>query len=300
MLRAMFSSAAGRVVLAFAILGSLATRAHADEIFDDHVHLLSPANWPKAITVETITPLLDAAKVNRAVLLSAAYRLTDEKKARVENDFVAAQVAKDPKRFLGFCAVHVKQAWAVRELERCAKQHKFAGLKLHPRAQGLDLANKKQARSMSAVLKRAGELGMVVLIDSNCRDLGACSDLINAATEHPKTRVILAHAMNLNFRQLATLAMARTENPDAGQNLYVDVAGIAPFFADSPERESIAWYLRKFGIGHVVFGSDFPVFTPKASLDALAKYGFTPAELTGIRGGNLARLFEEVRKELGK
>jgi len=282
MLRAMFSSAAGRVVLAFAILGSLATRAHADEIFDDHVHLLSPANWPKAITVETITPLLDAAKVNRAVLLSAAYRLTDEKKARVENDFVAAQVAKDPKRFLGFCAVHVKQAWAVRELERCA------------------VANKKQARSMSAVLKRAGELGMVVLIDSNCRDLGACSDLINAATEHPKTRVILAHAMNLNFRQLATLAMARTENPDAGQNLYVDVAGIAPFFADSPERESIAWYLRKFGIGHVVFGSDFPVFTPKASLDALAKYGFTPAELTGIRGGNLARLFEEVRKELGK
>ena len=288
-----------RALVALA-LALLTTAARADEIFDGHVHLLSPANWPKPITVETVTPLLDAAKVNRAVLLSAAYRLTDEKKARVENDFIAAQVARDAKRFIGFCGVHVKQAWAVRELERCSRQLSLAGLKLHPNAQGLDLGDAQTRRGLGAVLKRAGELGMVVLIDGNCRDDGACADLINAATEHANTRVILAHAMNLHFRHLATLAMARTENPGAGSNLFVDVAGIAPFFADSPEREAIAWYLRKFGIDHVVFGSDFPVFTPAVSLAALAKYGFTPAELTGIRGANLARVLDEARKAAAK
>jgi len=291
-------SNAGRAVVVLAVL--VTATARADEIFDDHVHLMSAANWPKAITVETVTPLLDEAKVTRAILLSAAYRLTDEKKARVENDFVAAQAAKDAKRFVGFCAVHVKQAWALRELERCSRQLHLAGLKLHPRVQGLELGDPKQRASLTAVLKRAGELGMVVLIDSNCRDEGACSDLINAATEHPTTRVILAHALNLHFRHLATIAMARTENPAAASNLYVDIAGIAPFYADSPERESIAWHLRKFGIDHVVFGSDFPVFTPAASLAALTKYGFTAPELAGIRGGNLARVLDEARKGAAK
>lgn len=144
-----------RALVALVALGLLTTTARADEIFDGHVHLMSPDNWPRPITVETVTPLLDAAKVNRAVLLSAAYRLTDEKKARVENDFIA-------------------------------------------------------------------------------------------------------------------------------------------------EREAIAWYLRKLGIDHVVFGSDFPVFTPAVSLAALAKYGFTPAELTGIRGANLTRILDEARKAAAK
>lgn len=74
----------------------------------------------------------------------------------------------------------------------------------------------------------------------------------------------------------------------AGANLFVDVAGIAPFFADSPEREAIAWYLRQLGIDHVVFGSDFPLSggrAPRSSvqLDHTSTVAIEPARAWGRR-----------------
>jgi hypothetical protein len=59
------------------------------------------------------------------------------------------------------------------------------------------------------------------------------------------------------------------------------------FHADAPlaERELMVWRLRKWGIDHVLFGSDYFVLfgdTPKEALATLTKYPFTQAELDTI------------------
>jgi len=277
-----------RLIVLAMVFGLGSARA---EVIDAHLHMLSPDNFgDKQLTAKQVIPLLDQAKVGRAVVLSAGYRLREEAKAKVENDFVAKQVAAFPRRLIGFCAVHVLEPWAVKELERCKKDLKLRGLKLHPNAQQVDLGDAKHLEKLSAVLTKAGELGMPVIIDSNCKDETAVSNLVKLVFGHPKTTIILAHALNIHFRHLARFAMLRLEQPGAAANVYVDVSGIAAFYGDGPERASIAWHLRKFGTDHVLFGSDFPVFTPKQSLAALSKFGFTKAELAAITGGNLARL----------
>src|SRR4051812_12373495 len=87
-------------------------------ITDHHQHLYSPeagANssvGPRGISAEDLIAHLDAAGINRAVVLSVAYSFANPNKApipdeyahvRAENDWTSQQVAKYPDRLVGFC-----------------------------------------------------------------------------------------------------------------------------------------------------------------------------------------------------
>ena len=64
-------------------------------------------------------------------------------------------------------------------------------------------------------------------------------------------------------------------------------------YADSPEKSILLSYVRKFGIPYVLFGSDYPVHTPKETRAALSEYGFTKDELAKILGSNTATLYKQ-------
>ena len=69
--------------------------------------------------------------------------------------------------------------------------------------------------------------------------------------------------------------------------MYVDVSACLTFHSDAPlaQRELMVWQLRKWGIDHVLFGSDYFIYdgaTPKEALAILSKYPFTQAELDTI------------------
>ncbi len=55
----------------------------------------------------------------------------------------------------------------------------------------------------------------------------------------------------------------------------MDLSAIAVLYQDSPEKETLIWYLRKLGMDHVLFGSDFPVFTSEKTLAAIRQYGLS-------------------------
>ncbi len=131
-----------RVCVALAI----ATVAPA-QIIDYHQHLYSPVAGPisipgwKGVTADELIPLMDAAGIRRAVVLSTAYSLAnphkppvpDERDAiRKDNDWTSAEVAKYPDRLIGFCSVNPLRSYAVEEIDRCAKDSNLrTGLKLH-------------------------------------------------------------------------------------------------------------------------------------------------------------------------
>src|SRR5690242_17329334 len=120
--------------------------AEAANLIDHHQHLASPQalsvfSAPKAITAADLIAQMDAAGIDRAVVLSDAYGFSNPFKnpgpdeyarVREENDWVSAQVAKYPRRLTGFCAVNPLRDYAFKEIDRCSKDpHLRTGLKLH-------------------------------------------------------------------------------------------------------------------------------------------------------------------------
>ena len=111
------------------------------EVIDYHQHLYShgagerTSIGPKGIDATALVAQLDAAGIERAIVLSVAYSFSNPNKSAVEdeyvsvmaeNDWPSAQVAKYPERLLGFCSVNPLRPYAVNEIARCAKRPKSA------------------------------------------------------------------------------------------------------------------------------------------------------------------------------
>jgi predicted TIM-barrel fold metal-dependent hydrolase len=101
---------------------------------DYHQHLLSPAlakAWSvsEAVTAERLIEQLDAAGIQRALVLSLAYaqgspslRGSDEyQKVRAENDWTSQQAARYPDRLRAFCSFNPLRDYALAELDVARK-----------------------------------------------------------------------------------------------------------------------------------------------------------------------------------
>ena len=87
---------------------------------DYHQHLLSPAaaklgSLPNPFTTGELIPMMDAAGVRRALVLSLAYQYGNPNKppvseeyaqVKAENDWTSRQVAAFPERLRAFCGVN--------------------------------------------------------------------------------------------------------------------------------------------------------------------------------------------------
>ena len=109
---------------------------------DYHQHLVSPPFAPivklpvrdgKKLLAE-----LDAAGIDKAVVLSVGYSFTDERKklddpdrlTRDENDWTSVQVAASGGRLIGFCSANPLRPAALEELKRCLALRGMKGIKL--------------------------------------------------------------------------------------------------------------------------------------------------------------------------
>ena len=159
----------------FAVLPS-----QAQPSIDYHQHLLSPSaakqgsSLPKPLTASDLISLLDAAGVQRALVLSLAYQYGNPNKApisdeyaqvRRENDWTAGQVAKYPHRLRAFCGVDPLKSYAVSEIERCAKNpYLHYGLKLHFGNSDVDMDNPSHVAQLRRVFRAADEHGMAIVV----------------------------------------------------------------------------------------------------------------------------------------
>jgi uncharacterized protein len=80
---------------------------------------VAAAEGVNQIDADALIPLLDAARIRRAAVLSVAYILGDPKgtaadeyeKVKAENDWTSAQVARFPERLVGFCSMNRLIFW---------------------------------------------------------------------------------------------------------------------------------------------------------------------------------------------
>ena len=153
------------------------------QIIDYHQHLYSPVAGPisisgwKGVTAGELIPLMDEARISRAVVLSTAYSLANRHKPHVpkerdavrnENDWTSAQVAMYPDRLTGFCSVNPLKPYAIEEINRCAKDpYLRTGLKLHFGNSDVDVDNPSHLAQLKRVFRVANRSRMAILVHAH-------------------------------------------------------------------------------------------------------------------------------------
>lgn len=258
----------------------------AEPVFDVHVHLRDGETSLLAYEAE-----VEAAGIELSGLGAMWFggphqaRQGDLDAIRAGNDGVIALAEKRPE-VVPIATVHPYDGQAaLDELARVAE----AGvrvLKIHAHTQRFDVSDPR----VEALVRRAGELGMIVLTDNANILPGDSEKLFNLVVRVPETKFILAHIGGLNFRFWNILALARTADGFAMDNLYFDISGPVLLAADSPIEAEFVWTLRNVGIDHVLLGSDYPQMGLDDAVDALEKLDLTDEEEAKIRAGNALKL----------
>ncbi|MCW5647760.1 MAG: amidohydrolase family protein [Sphingopyxis sp.] len=267
-------------------LAPAAAAPAAEPVVDIHVHL-----WKGE---ESLAAYREAAKAAGQVVsgIGAMWfggpnqaRAGDPDRIRAGNDGIIALAAAH-KDVIPIATVHPYDGdAALAEVERVAARG-VRLLKIHPHTQQFDAADPR----VLTLVRRAGEVGLVVLIDNASIVPGDNEKLFNLALAAPKTRFIFAHMGALQFRFWNLLALARTAENLFGDNVYFDISASVVIAAGSPIEEEFIWTMRNVGTDKLLLGSDYPQFSLAKTLDAFARLDLTDAERAQIRDGNARKL----------
>jgi uncharacterized protein len=167
---------------------------------------------------------------------------------------------------------------ALDELERIAGRG-VRMIKLHAHTQQFAVADPR----VLELVRKAGELDVVVLVDNAGIVAGDSEDLFNLAVQAPKTRFVFAHIGGLNFRFWNILPLARTAAGFGMDNIHFDISAIVLLAAGSPIEAEFIWTLRNVGIDRVLLGSDYPQISLGRTVEALERMELTPEEKAKIR-----------------
>jgi predicted TIM-barrel fold metal-dependent hydrolase len=267
-------------------LCSPATLAQAP-VFDVHVHLREGETSLKAYRDDVASKGLKLAGLG-AMWFGGPHQALQGAPAdvRARNDALIALVEANPD-VLAIGTVHPYDGQAaLDEITRIAGRG-VKVLKLHAHTQKFDVADPR----VLALVRKAGELDVVVLMDNANILPGDSEKLFNLAVQAQKTKLIFAHMGGLNFRFWNILALARTADGFALDNVYFDISGTILLAADAPIEDEFVWTLRNVGIDHVLLGSDYPQIPLARTVEALERLDLTDEEKAKIRAGNALKLF---------
>ncbi len=275
-------------VRALAIMLLFVHSASAREaVFDLHVHLHDGESSLRAYEADVAASKLELVGFGAMWFGGPHMALQgDPAKVRKDNDAHIALAAKYPK-MMPIATVHPYDGQAaLEELSRIAARG-VKVLKLHPHTQQFDASDPR----VLALVKQAGTLGLVVLMDNANILPGDSEKLFNLAVKAAKTKFVFAHMGFMNFRFWNILAAARTAENFFADNIYFDISATVVLVADSPIEAEFVWTLRNVGTDHVLMGSDYPQFTLGKNVAALERLGLTAEETSHILSGTARKLF---------
>lgn len=248
---------------------------------DYHQHLVSPAFAPIAKMPErdgaALVRELDAAGIERAVVLSVGYTFADERKkltdpdrlTREENDWTSAQVVTNAPRLIGFCSANPLRDAALQELERCLQLPGMVGIKLHLGNSGISLRNPAQLARVQEVFALAQRKRAPVLVHMRARggaSYGAedAEIFLNKVVPlAPDSEVVVAHFGGAgpgypaqSDEVMAVFAAAAERKDPKMRNLYFDVATIVTEESTAADAGLVARRIRQVGANRVLYGSD--------------------------------------------
>ena len=250
-------------------------------LVDYHQHLVSPAFAPIVKLPQrdgaALVRELDAAGIERAVVLSVAYSFADERKGlsdpdrltREQNDWTSAEVARNAPRLIGFCSVNPLRQVALEELERCLGLPGMTGIKLHLGNSGISLRDPAHLARVQQLFTLAQRLRAPVLVHMRARggsNYGAEDAQIflnKVVPMAPDIEIVVAHFgasgpgyPPQNDEVMAVFAAAAENKNPRMAHLYFDVATNVTAETKPADAALVAQRIRQVGAGRVLYGSD--------------------------------------------
>jgi predicted TIM-barrel fold metal-dependent hydrolase len=316
----------------FAIIttfGMLAPSGSFAEIIDYHQHLYSPeagarsSPGPAGIDASFLVAQLDAAGIQRAVVLSVAYSFSNPNKPLVpneyahvmaENDWTSVQVAKYPDRLLGFCSVNPLRPYAVEEIARCAKDPNLrTGLKLHFGNSDIDVDNPEHLAQVRRVFRAANRHRMAITVHMPAnidrhRPYGAKEARVfleQLLPEAPDVTVQIAHLAGGGGyddptvdEALSVFVEAIGRKDPRMKNVYFDACGIAIPGMWEDKAGLIVKRIRQIGINRVLYGGDAasPDNLPKDALERWRRLPLTQDEFRTMENNVAPYLMDWLKR----
>ena len=235
---------------------------------------------PQELPLEATLGSMDAAGVGRG-LLSAWWGPGGP---MIDNDFVAAVVAKHPDRFRGVAAVDLARPMdAVRELRRCVGELGFVALRVIPWLWNLPPNDRRYYPLYAACV----ELGIPF-----CLQVGHTGPLCpsepgrpipyldDVALEFPELVIVGGHIGYPWTDEMISLA---TKYP----NVYIDTSAYIPRRYPRPLVE----FLKGHGRRKVLFGTNFPMLPHQSCLKDLAELDLDEETTRLFLAENARRVF---------
>lgn len=261
----------------------------AMKIFDIHAHIYPDAIADRAVRtisaaydgitilndgrVSTLVKLMDEAQADRFAVHSVA---TAPKQVSSINRFVLQTAQTQPGRIIPFAALHpdMEDPWtAVDELVAVG----FKGVKLHPENQQFLVDEPKAVELFRAI---AGKLPVLL----HCGDY-RCD---NSAPERIKRMLKLVPGLTLICAHLGGWTTWEVSAAELiGQDIWVDTSS-SLYMLDEPTARRI---MRGYGTDRIVFGTDYPMWTPKDEIRRLLDMKLTDDEKENILWNNHLKLF---------
>lgn len=262
-------------------------------IFDCHTHLFGPGQVGGATLAAVKRAWGDAAEMTAlpehhwecikdcdgAIVLAFDAEATG---IAVPNDYVADYVAGHPGKLFGFASVDPNKPDAAGLLEAAVREFKLCGLKLGPIYQNF-YPDRSEHFPLYA---KADELGIPILwhqgtsfVPEGFLDASRPAMLDPIARAFPRLKMIIAH---MGHPWIGECIAVVRKNPA----MFMDISALAsrPWQFYNAMAAAV-----EYGVSDkILFGSDFPFFTTRQTIDAFRNINAV------VAGTNLPRIPEQV------
>lgn len=220
----------------------------------------------------------EGSPIDRFVIYSVATR---PEQVRSINDFIADECAAHPE-FTGFMTLHqdLTDDDLQTEVDHACERG-LRGIKLHPDTQMVDMDDPRLMRMYE--IAQARKLPMVVHCGDYRYDYSHPRRMKRILHDFPDLVVDAAHFGGWSVFDLAVEYLEH-------ENCFMDMSSSIALIGRRRTRELTHIY----GTDRIMFGSDFPMWSPTAELDEFVAAGFSDAELENLLRNNALRFLGEA------
>ncbi|MDR2106866.1 MAG: amidohydrolase [Coriobacteriales bacterium] len=258
-------------------------------IIDAHCHIYPDKIAPKAVesvgefyriemqgtgSTDDLLACQQQAGIAASIVHSVALRATNVQSI---NDFIAEQARLHPT-LIGFATMHQEFEDMEAEVERCIATG-LKGFKLHPDSQGVNADDPRLMRFYGII---EGRLPLIL----HCGDYRWDNSHPRRIREilHAFPRLVL-NAAHFGGWSLYDLAVEYLED----ERCFMDVSSASVYLGPRRTTELI----RIYGAERILFGSDYPMWSPAEEVERFAKNDLTDAERELICWRNAERFIGE-------
>jgi uncharacterized protein len=202
----------------------------------------------------------------------------------ISNDEVAAFVSESPGRLAGVGSVDISRPRdTVREVRRCVRELGFKAIRVLPWLWELPPTHPR----FYPVYSECCELGVPF-----CTQVGHTGPLMpsevgrpipyidQVAIDFPELRIVCGH---IGYPWTEEMIAVATKHP----NVFIDTSA----YTVKRYPSNLVAYLQAHGRDKVMFGTNWPMITPRKALEGLENLGLSPEVETAFLAGNASRVF---------